>query len=220
VERNNGLPSVPGARAIALPAGNVNGGTSEFFINTTTNPHLDADFTVFGHVVLGMQNVIEIGNRPSSPDSSATAFRPALIRRAVNADGFPIMNLHTGAWYDPAKSGRGFSVEIGHAAGGEGAGPLLIVYWYDYFEGRQVWMNGAQPFAYGDAEVTLNLQITSGGEFGDAFDPETVESDTEFGTLTVRFPACDSGQFSYDTKFGSGELTLQRLTIPGHDRCG
>jgi peptidyl-prolyl cis-trans isomerase A (cyclophilin A) len=222
-ERNNGLLNTPGKIAIALPSVNnqtqVNSGTTEFFINTTTNAHLDADFTAFGEVVFGMANVVAIGERLSNAQTGQP-FRPALIRRAVNADGFPIMNLHTGAWYDPANSGRGFSVEIGHAAGGEDAGPLLIVYWYDYFEGRQVWMNGAMPFAYGATEVTLPLQITSGGEFGADFDPEAVESDPEFGSLTVRFPACDRGLFSYQTKFGSGELELQRLTIPGGDRCG
>jgi peptidyl-prolyl cis-trans isomerase A (cyclophilin A) len=217
-ERNNGLPNIPGAIAIALPPGNVNGGTTEFFINTTTNSHLNADFTVFGHVVLGMPNVNEIGKRPSAV-ASGQAFRPALIRRAVTSNGFPIMNLHTGAWFDPANAGRGFSVEVAHPAGAEQAGPVMVVYWYDFFEGRQVWMTGVAAFAYGASEVTVPLQVSEGGQFGPAFDPAQVVSDTDFGSVTIRFASCEQGNFSYQTRYGNGELQLARLTIPGGNTC-
>jgi peptidyl-prolyl cis-trans isomerase A (cyclophilin A) len=233
-EANNGVPNTPGAIALALGStstGQVqrNSGTTQFFINTATNSHLDPDFTVFGRVVLGMPVVNAIGNGATmtslltSPQGSITLGdvprRLPTIRRAVTSNGFPIMNLHTGAWFDPANAGRGFSVEIAHPAGAEQAGPVMVVYWYDFFEGRQVWMTGVAAFAYGASEVTVPLQVSEGGQFGPAFDPAQVESDTGFGSVTIRFDSCEQGHFSYQTRYGDGELQLARLTIPGGNTC-
>jgi peptidyl-prolyl cis-trans isomerase A (cyclophilin A) len=219
-EVGNGLQHVAGTISIALSSTNNqvnrNSGTTEFFINTGTNTSLNPDFTVFGKVVFGMPTVIDIGNGITY--SNQTPFRPTLIRRAVNSDGFPIMNLHTGAWFDPQNEGRGFSVEISHPAGAESLGPLVVIYWYDYFEGKQIWMTGVAPFAYGASEVTIPLQITDGGEFGEAYDRADV-SKADFGSLTLRFSGCNAGSFTYDTIHGSGSMQLQRLTIPGGERC-
>jgi peptidyl-prolyl cis-trans isomerase A (cyclophilin A) len=219
-EVGNGLQHVAGTISIALSSSggqvNRNSGTTEFFINTGTNTSLNPDFTVFGKVVFGMPVVLDIGNGITYGND--VPFRPTLIRRAVNSDGFPIMNLHTGAWFDPDNDKRGFSVEISHPAGSESAGPLVVVYWYDYVDGKQIWMNGVAPFAYGASEVTIPLQITDGGEFGEAYDPDEVTSEA-FGTLTLRFSGCNAGSFTYDTLHGSGSMQLQRLTIPGGERC-
>ena len=220
-ESGNGLRNVPGTIALALPSANGqtnrNGGTTEFFINTATNSHLDADFTVFGRVVFGMRTVNAIGN--GTTYSNSFPVRPALIRRAVKSDGFPIMNLHTGAWYDPAKGGRGISLEVAHAAGAEDGNPLLVVYWYDYFEGRQIWKTGAASFRYGDAEVSVPLTLTEGGQFGAAYQPSQVRPTQDFGRLTVRFSGCNAGVFRYTTGYGNGEMNLVRLTVPGGERC-
>lgn len=215
-ERNNGLKNVPGTISMALSGSNVNSGQAQFFINTATNAHLDADFTVFGRVVFGQATLQDIGS--SITYANEMPFRPPLIKRAFSADGFPIMPLHTGSWFDPAKSGRGISLEISNVAGSE-EGPLMVAYWYDYFEGRQVWMNGAARFSYGATEVTLPLLISQGGQFGAAFDPASVSFDQAFGSLTVRFDDCDSGTFSYQTKYGNGQLPMVRITLPDGQRC-
>jgi len=219
-ETDNGLLNTPGTIAFALPGTssgtNRNGGTTEFFINTGTSPHLDADFTVFGRVVYGMPTVDAIGNQVTY--SNSVPYRPVLIRRAVNSDSFPIMPLHTGSWFDPANSGRGISLEMSTIAGGDGS-PLMVAYWYDYADGKQIWMTGAAPFEYGASEVVLPMQISDGGQFGAAFDPEAVTFDEAFGTLTIRFSGCNAGEFSYDTKLGSGTLPMVRITIPDGEAC-
>ena len=241
-ERGNGLTHTYGSVAMALSSTasgpNYSSGQSDFFINTNTsasgNANLNADYTVFGHLVFGRKTLESLDETPIHPRAlfpeslyNASNFfindfpvRPGLIKSAVRTSGFPIMDLHTGAWFDPNNAGRGFSVEVGQVAGGEESGsPLLVVYWYDYAEGRQIWMNGAAPFSWGANEVTLNMQITSGGQFGTAFAPTQLTSDPNWGTLTVRFTGCDSAVFTYNTAFGQGELNLQRITLPTRDQC-
>ena len=200
--------------------------TSSFFINTRDNSSLDRDFTVFGRVIYGMSLVDELNNEPLfAPTTIGTPpsdpVRYPLIKRAVRTSGFPILPLHAGSWYDPEKSGRGIVVEIAQSAPGTANGdqPLMVVYWYDYFEGRQVWMNGAVPFNWGASEVTVPLQITSGGQFGAAFAPNQVATNREWGRLSIRFTACDRGQFRFESSYGNGEYSLTRITVPTTGRC-
>ena len=219
-ERDNGLLNTPGTVAIALPYQNGqaqhDSGTSEFFINTGTNTTLDPDFTVFGKVVYGMSLVDAMDDIATVPGTDSPRSAPVIRRTArIQGTGFPLMPLHTAAWHDPAQSYRGLSVEVTTASGQ----PVLVVYWYERQDGEQVWMTGAAPFAYGATEVEVPLVLTSGGDFGSAYDPAAVVLDPDFGTLTVRFTDCDHGSFDYDTGFGSGTLTLERLTAREGPGC-
>jgi hypothetical protein len=63
------------------------------------------------------------------------------------------------------------------------------------------------------------MQITTGGQFGAAFNPQNVVSTPAWGTLTARFTSCDRALFTYQSAFGNGELTLQRITIPTNSTC-
>jgi peptidyl-prolyl cis-trans isomerase A (cyclophilin A) len=219
-ERNNGLQHVIGSISIALPSTQSgpthNGGTTEFFINTARNSNLDGDFTVFGQVVQGLDVIEDIGDGITY--QTQMPFRPTLIERAVASDGFPVLPLHTGSWYDPANSGRGLSLEVATPPGGSGD-PVLIVYWYDHFDGGQIWMNGAATFEYGASEITLPLQIAEGGQFGEAFDPGEVVFDPDFGSMTVSFSSCGAGTFNYQTPFGNGTMELVRLSIQSGNDC-
>jgi cyclophilin family peptidyl-prolyl cis-trans isomerase len=221
-ERENGLLNTVGTVAIALSFNQAgepehDSGTIGFFVNLADNIHLDGDFTVFGKVVYGM-SVIEAMEDIAIAQGTVDAPRAApVLRRMVEIQGagFPIMPLHTAAWHDPAQSHRGLSVEVTTAAGQ----PTLVVYWYERVDGEQVWMTGAAPFAYGATEVTVPLVLTSGGQFGAAYDPSQVVLDPDFGTLTVRFTDCDTGSFDYATGFGSGTLDVQRLTMADVPAC-
>lgn len=222
-ERNQpGLTNVRGTIALALTANsngtyNHNSANSDFFFNTRDNAVLNPDFPAFGRVIFGLSTLEAINTTPLFTNSQQPIRYP-LIRRAVRTSGFPILALHSGAWYDPAKSKRGISVEVGTGAPGGGS-PLLVVYWYDYFEGEQVWMSGVAPFQWGANQVTVPMQITSGGQFGPAHNPSEVVSTSDWGTLTVRFTACDRAFFTYQSAFGNGEFQLQRLTIPTDSSC-
>ncbi len=226
-ERRPAPSNLRGTLAMALASNQFTGAalrdsaTSSFFINTRDNASLDPDFTVFGRVIYGMALVDQLNAEPIFPNSTDSPVRYPLLKRAVRTTGFPILDLHAGSWFDPEKSGRGFVVEVAQSAPGTATGdqPLLIVYWYDYFEGQQIWMNGAQSFAWGASEVTVSLQRTTGGQFGAAFAPGQVQADRNWGRVTVKFTGCDRGQFRFESSYGNGEYNLQRITLPTASRC-
>ena len=71
LESNNGLLNVKGSVAMAR-TGDPNSATSQFFINVTDNPFLDAanasdgrGYAVFGQVIDGMETVEKIRNLPT-----------------------------------------------------------------------------------------------------------------------------------------------------------
>lgn len=221
-ERGNGLSNVYGALAMALSGNppNINSATSDFYINTGNNARLDEHFTVFGRVVFGLRTLTSLNTTPIRAFTADVPVRPPLVKRAMRvAEGrFPLLPLHSGAWYDPANPGRGIAIDVAHAAGAE-TGPLITVAWYDYRDGQQIWVNGMAPFQWGASEVEVPLQITSGGEFGSAFDPSQVVLDHDWGRVTVRFDGCDAATFTYTSADGDGVLPMRRLTLPVDALC-
>ena len=207
-ERDNGLQNLPGTVGLDLPR--VNGvpqyasGTTQFYINTRHRTERDGVDTVFGKVVYGMPVVTAMENIANVPSTFAPRSPPVMHRMVeIQGEGFPVMPLHTAAWYDPANPYRGISVDVTTSSGE----PVLVVYWYDYVDGAQVWMTGAAAFEYGATEVVVPLSITEGDSLQDA------------GSMTVRFSGCDDGSFSYDTTFGTGTLLLERLTVQDDVTC-
>ncbi|TVQ29643.1 MAG: hypothetical protein EA370_14795 [Wenzhouxiangella sp.] len=226
-EAQNGLANVNGTIAMALSAGNVNSGQSQFFINLGTNAHLDDDFTVFGRVIMGDEVVDQLGALRTGPKStpygvlSDSPLTPPLIQRAVVFHGeFPIMPLHTGSWFDPANPGVGFNVEVANDASTE-AGPVLVVYWYDFNEGRPLWLTGTATFEYGATELSVDLLAVPGpAPLADFQTPPPLSEYEVRGSLTVSFSDCRTGRFSYDLPdFGSGEVAVTRLTLPDRASC-
>ncbi|MFU8831410.1 MAG: peptidylprolyl isomerase [Wenzhouxiangella sp.] len=228
-EPNNGLLNVPGSIAMALSGSppNRNSAGTQFFINIVANDFLDPDFTVFGHVILGMEAVQQISNsRTTTTFTTDRQFNdlptiPPTINRAVqiNGAGFPIMPQHTGSWFDAGNSGVGFNVEIARDTFSDD-GARLVVYWYDFVQGEQLWLLGVAPYNYGDTEVTLDLITWDGQSDVNFLTPPPGENFVTEGTLTVRFDDCTTGRFSYQTpSFGAGEMTVSRLTLPEQGTC-
>lgn len=223
---NNGLINEIGTVALALAPNNPDSGQTQFFINLADNDFLDAEFTVFGRVVSGLEVLRNFNaERVLSKQVGFSRFddvpvRPPLVRRAVETRGFPLMPLHTGSWFDPATSGTGFNIEVANDASNE-QGPLLVVYWYDFRDGRQIWATGAEPFDFGASEVTLELiSVDEPGQAVDFRTPPDFEAFETWGSLTVRFNDCRSGLFRYDTvALGSGEIEVVRLTLPDQASC-
>jgi hypothetical protein len=205
---------------MALADGNTASATSDFFINTGTNSTLNGVFTVFGKVIFGTKTLAEINTTPVTFFGSEQPIRIPLVRRAsrVAAGEFPILPLHSGAWFDPANSGKGFLIEVSQTAGSE-AGPIMVVSWYDYFEGQQIWLSGIAPFAHGASSVEVPLQITSGAQFGAAFASDQVVTDGEWGRITLTFSGCDAGTFSYTSRYGNGTVPVRSLTLPTNQSC-
>ena len=226
-EPDNGLLNVPGAIAMALSGNppNRDSGRNQFYINTDTNSHLDADFTVFGEVVFGMDSVTSI-ERLTTWDElginqlAAIPLDFAVIHRAVEIRNgkFPIMVQHTGSWFDPESTGVGFNFEI--ARNEQDGQAFLVVYWYDFSADEQLWLVGNTAFEYGQAEVTLDLLTWDGMGEPSFQQPPSLENFYVEGSLTLHFNDCATAQVIYETDtFGSGEMVLSRITLPEDGVC-
>ncbi len=222
---NNGLVHARGTLSMAQLGSNINSAQSQFFINTARNANLDADFTVFGQVVAGMPLVDVINNERGlikfvgNTQFNDVPVRPTLIRRAVETRGFPIMPLHSGSWFDPVTAGTGFNIEVTNDASTE-SGPLMVVYWYDFRDGRQIWATGAARFDLGASELTVELVSVDQPGPADFRVPPEGEAFTLWGSITIRFHDCRTAAVDYDTvDLGSGQIELTRLTLPDNASC-
>lgn len=222
---DNGLSHERGTLSMAQAGADINSAQSQFFINVARNTHLDADFTVFGRVVAGMGVVDAINSeRPTIKFIGNTRFddapaRPALIRRAVETRGFPIMPLHSGSWFDPATAGTGFNIEVTNDASTED-GPLMVVYWYDFRDGEKTWATGARSFAFGASELTIELVAVDDPSLTDFRSPPPRDAFQTWGSVTVRFLDCRRAVLDYDTvALGSGRIDAIRLTLPDNTSC-
>lgn len=123
----------------------------------------------------------------------------------------------SGAWYDPARAGEGFVVEVLSQA-------RAAVYWFTFRPDdsrHQAWMLGTGELDGHTLQID-NLVQPQGGRWGDDFDPASIEL-THWGSLTLEFTDQDSGRVSWNSVkegFGSGEHPIARLTAPRLAECG
>ncbi len=112
----------------------------------------------------------------------------------------------SGSWYDPARDGEGFIVQFFSDS-------QAVIYWFTYNEdGTQRWFIGLGD-ASGDRLVIDNLQITDGGVFGPAFNPDDVVR-TDVGELVITFDSDTAAVADYTINDVEGQQTLVRLTRP------
>lgn len=112
----------------------------------------------------------------------------------------------SGAWYDPDRSGEGFQIQI--LDGDRG-----LIYWFTYDrDGNQMWLIGTGPVSGNTLDITDTI-VTSGGRFGEDFDPDDVLS-SPWGTLHFEFTDCDAATVEYagPPELGSGSIDLVRLS--------
>ena len=115
--------------------------------------------------------------------------------------------LLSGSWYDKTHSGEGYNVEV--LIDGR-----VVVYWFSYDpEGKRRWFFGVGEIRDGKL-VFDDIQTTSGGIFGPAFDPQSVVF-KPWGSLELDL-SCKEGTATYSSTeegFGSGTLNVVRLTV-------
>jgi hypothetical protein len=113
----------------------------------------------------------------------------------------------SGSWYDPTHSGEGYVLEVL-------IDRRVLVYWFSFDpQGNRRWFFGVGEIQ-GDKLVFEEMFTTSGGIFGDDFDPEQVEVDP-WGSLELELE-CESGTARFvptEDGFLPGTLDLTRLTI-------
>jgi hypothetical protein len=129
--------------------------------------------------------------------------------------GQPVMAYagQSGSWYDVSHSGEGFELQWLTSN-------QAMVIWYTYdTSGNQIWLIGVGN-EHDGAIVFEQMARTSGPHFGTAYDPAKYQAE-DWGTLTLQLD-CNSGTAHYassQTEFGSGDLSLSRLTTLQQPAC-
>lgn len=113
----------------------------------------------------------------------------------------------SGSWYDPAHSGEGYVLQVLDDL-------RALVYWFSYGpDGARRWFFGTGTVD--EARLVFDeMYTTSGGVFGDDFDPDAVALEP-WGSLELEL-GCDGGTASFtpiEEGFPAGELDLVRLTV-------
>lgn len=129
--------------------------------------------------------------------------------------GQPVMAYagQSGSWFDVSHNGEGFELQwlTNNQA-------LAIWYTYDT-SGNQVWLEGVGGEQNG-AIVFAQMARTHGPHFGTAYNPVSFQAE-DWGTLTLQLD-CNQGTAHYASiqpEFGSGDLTLTRLTKLEQPAC-
>lgn len=121
------------------------------------------------------------------------------------ADAHPDRGL-SGNFYNPERSGEGVQLVV------ESDGETVIMAWYSYYEGRQLWAIGAGHYEPAAGRVVVDsLHVTRGGEFGTAFDPGQVEV-IRFGSATMSFDGCNDAKLHIESALDKFPDVTQQVT--------
>ncbi|MBL4659718.1 MAG: cytochrome c [Alcanivoracaceae bacterium] len=145
----------------------------------------DGKFREFAHKARwGIADTIMTRAAIQSP-SSENIRDMMLYLQDLGGTGFTMTNGLNGVWWNAARSGEGYQFEVFQNASDE---PVLLVFFYTYDTmGNQVFMVATGPVNGNSADVSV--VTTSGGVFGDDFDPNLVES-IEWGTGVFTANGC------------------------------
>jgi hypothetical protein len=122
----------------------------------------------------------------------------------------------SGSWYDPARSGEGFTIQ--HLASGG-----VLATWFTYpvagEAGNQAWLISDVGFPAGD-QVRMPVLRPQGARFGSAFNPADVQRPS-WGEFTFRWIDCNTLRFDYrgEGAYGSGGRELKRLSNIDQANC-
>lgn len=125
----------------------------------------------------------------------------------INLDNFDtgMRACASGSWFNPQQSGHGLQLLVS----GEGANRQLLVAWYVYENGKQLWLSGAGPVQGNRATVALNR--TTGAQFPPDFDPADLVV-TPWGTATFTLIDPRRMRIDWGTAPNQQSLALERST--------
>jgi len=129
---------------------------------------------------------------------------------------FVLNSSMTGSWYDSGRSGEGYILQML-------PNDNVLIVWFTYLPdiADQAWILGVGK-KYQNRVVFKNLNITHGGIFGEAFNPDDVEVVT-WGDISVEFDGCNNGIINYESgmfDYGFGHHSFNRLTSVNGFECG
>jgi len=173
------------------------GSTTSFVLN-----EFDDNFAFDDDVTF---NLVYESDFAADAITNIPAFDPALYGGGTG--NAVITGKYSGSYYANSRNGEGVVVEVGTV----GARRVVFLTWYTYFQGQQRWIVGSVDITSTATEANIPLFITSGGQFGSAFDPSQV-SVTAWGNVNVQFPSCTAMRFQWAENGGqSGTYNYSRV---------
>lgn len=133
-----------------------------------------------------------------------------------------IQGGHSGTWFDVYHPGHGLFVEVLDDASSP-TGKEVLVAWFAYFEGRQVWLIGQGDVVPAGAgfHAVIDVSIFEGNDFPPHYDPDLTEA-ADWGQLTLAFTGCDHATLHWESLvpgYGMGNLSLRRLSKIADSKC-
>jgi hypothetical protein len=180
----------------------------------------DVEIAPWGDLELEFSDCSHGTVRYQGPPAFGGAERP--IRRLTTLEGHAcddvasklLQPAHSGAWFDAARSGEGWLVELLDTG-------AAVLYWFTYdSEGEQAWFISV-GHRERDTLVFQDMRRPMGTHFGEAFDSDAIDL-TPWGAMSFVFSGCDRGLLRYDAiapEFGEGVLQPVRLTALADSDC-
>lgn len=161
--------------------------------------------------------------QPIAPGYRAGSMNLRRLSRAALTEGDRDGQLGacvSGIWYDPARSGYGFDLEMNDLDTGD---RVLQVFWFTYQpDGSPLWLGGSGVVGANSVSVDLVQIGGAGALFPPAYSRDRV-SLTPWGKVTLRFTGTNRLDVDYAstrTGYGSGTLkNLQPLTVLAGREC-
>jgi hypothetical protein len=133
----------------------------------------------------------------------------------MSPSDFTIDYTTSGSWFDTNRNGEGYILEMLPNNG-------VLMMWFTYLpnQAEQAWLIGTGTYSK-NRIILENVQITSGGVFGPAFDPTAVQRQV-WGDISFEFDGCNSGVINYNAQsssYGDGDHVTTRLTSLSGANC-
>lgn len=160
-----------------------------------------------------MAIVVGIDASVFAPLSNSSA-RLQVWADTIRTAGAGINSGISGSWFgeEPQQAGHGFHIQVLDRPENGPYDNDVLVYWFNYINGEQIFMTGVGTAE--DGHVEIPLTITSGPDFGDGYSVDDLLYDPT-GVLTLDFTNCDQGNASFDADYaGLSDFTfdIKRLT--------
>ena len=136
---------------------------------------------------------------------------------AAVVTGMPISATVSGSWYNPQQSGHGFLLQVVPPN-------TILAYWFVYTPDgtAQSWVVGSGSFDPASDTVTIEGFQDSGAKFPPNFNTTDI-TQTDWGSLTFTFAACNSATMSWVSKlpaYGSGSMPISKIVDVAGLPCG
>lgn len=135
----------------------------------------------------------------------------------IRAASHAAMTLVSGSFYDPARAGEGFNINVFRRPGSDEVETLA--YWYTYQpngSGEPLWLVGGGPYGQ-----EIRMYSMSGGKFASTENPESSKPEL-WGTMSLAASPCDDvgSNVRYvpvNSALSTGQYPLRRLSPRGED---